>query len=113
MSKDRQYRWPFLDEIREEVETAIYDAKCKDEGSACITYNTNDGYIDVWLNDSGDYEVIVYHDDNRDTEHSRLEELIISALPAWDDVDEPEPFDEWNEHGFCDEADYNRWRYYS
>lgn len=98
----------FLDEIREKVNDAVADAKCEGYDSACVTYDCNDGYIDVFTNSKDYVEVTVCPDSDLDRRHTNIEQAITDALPLWDDV-EVEEYDEWNEHGFRDAADY--WHY--
>ena len=65
--------------------------------NACATVDTNDGFIEL---------VIDHHND------TSVEE----ALPDWDAIEEewqeenPEE-DEYEAHGFIDEADYLNWKY--
>ncbi len=83
-------RWPFLTETRERIEDAIHAAKCKGEDSACITFNTDAGHIDVWCNWLDYSEVVVCPDNDHERQHPNLERAIFDIIPTWDDVDEPE-----------------------
>lgn len=40
----------------------------------------------------------------------RVPELIERNLITWHEA-EPSPSNTWDDHGFADESDYNRWRY--
>ena len=81
-----------LQSIRTNVERAIEDAKYKGEQSACYTHNLNDGYIDIWVDDRGNAEVVICQDQDKGREHPNIENAVFNALPEWDDVefdDEP------------------------
>ena len=77
----------WVDEIAKMLADAIADAKCKGESAACITYDTNDGYIDVWCNEDGEVQIYVTHDENRDTPQTNIEQAIQDAMPCWEDVE--------------------------
>lgn len=79
--------------LREGVERAIVDAKYKGEQSACYTHNLNDGYIDIWVDDRGNAEVVICQDDDKGREHPNIENAIFEAIPEWDDVE----VEEWEE----------------
>ena len=68
------------------MEEAIAHAKCNGEDQAYATYNTKDGYIDVWINDNNECDVVVCHWNNRDTDSTNLETAITEAIPCWESV---------------------------
>lgn len=88
------------------------------------TINTNDGYIDLWMvrhkYDHYTCEACVYHDDeSKNTEERQLknlEEFLAKELDDcvdWDDLHERFIYDnedEWEAHGFRDEADFWHWK---
>ena len=99
---------------------AIY-AECNDNGSedarsASCTVDTNDGYISLWMDNCGNTDVTISHDNDSEDECPLLCKAIEDGLPDWRDTveqwEEDNPCeDEWTRHGFADEADYIRWRY--
>jgi hypothetical protein len=76
-----------LDEISKMMEEAIAHAKCNGEDQACATYNTKDGYIDVWINDNNECDVVVCHWNRSDTDNTNLETAITEAIPCWESVE--------------------------
>jgi hypothetical protein len=83
---------------------------------AYATVDTNDGYIDIELNNLNDASVVIVHDNESEHDCPLLCKAIESALPDWDTIEEqweednPEE-DEYEAHGFRDEADYLNWKY--
>lgn len=83
--------------------------------NACTTVNTYDGYIDLSMTHH-DCSVVIVHDNESEHECPLLCEAIENALPDWDAIEEewqkenPEE-DEYEAHGFRDEADYLNWKY--
>ena len=73
-------------------DAVIEDAKEVERGRqkvVAVTYNVNDGYIDVCMDKSGDVTVYVIHDDERKHSGCLLEEFIereIEEMFDWDDV---------------------------
>lgn len=55
-----------LKELKKEVLDALKDAVIEsianDEKNACVTIDTNDGYIDVWFDCDNNAQVGVFHD---------------------------------------------------
>ena len=88
----------FLNEINEQVTEAITNAKYRGETSACITYNTHDGYIDVVVNDEDDTEVYVCPDEDKGREHPNIEAAVTEALPLWDEVEIETEDNDWPSH---------------
>ena len=80
-------RQELINEINGQVSEAIAEAKAKGECHTCTTYNTNDGWIDIWCDHNDNAEVVIQHDDRRTTNHNRLETYILDGLPRWDDVE--------------------------
>lgn len=78
--------------------------------SSC-TVNTNDGYIDLWMDDCGNIEVIITHDNESEGECPILCKAIEDGLPDWSETveqweEDNQYEDERTSHGFRDEADY-------
>ena len=115
---------PHIQKLINECYEAMVDAineECNDNGSedarsASCTVNTNDGYIDLLMDRSGNIEVIITHDNDNEGECPLLCKAIEDGLPDWSETvqqwEEDNPYeDEWTSHGFRDEADYIHWRY--
>ena len=88
------------------------------------TINTNDGYIDLWMTREkyGHYscEALISHDDEAKNVPERylknfetfLSEQLADCID-WDALEEKfqyDTMDEWQAHGFRDEADFWHWK---
>ena len=84
--------------------------------SALTTVDTNDGHIELVVDCHNDTSVVIVHDNGNEHDCPLLCKAIEQELPDWDaTVDEwqeenPEE-DEYEAHGFSDEADYLNWKY--
>lgn len=101
-----------VEAIKSEIDSSgIEHATC-----ACATVDTNDGYIDLSINHHNDTSVVITHDNESEHDCPLLCKAIESALPDWEAIaeqweeDNPEE-DEYEAHGFRDEADYLNWKY--
>lgn len=71
-------------------------------------------FLEVELNKNNTIDVYYYHADEKvDRDCPNITQYIDDNLPDWDEYleqyEDAEPEDEWQAHGFRDEADY--WRY--
>lgn len=77
---------------------------------------TNDGFIELVIDHHSDTSVVIVHDNGNEHDCPLLCKAIEEALPDWDAIEEewqeenPEE-DEYEAHGFRDEADYLNWKY--
>lgn len=109
-----------INECAEAMVEAINE-ECDDKGARDAQYastavNTNDGWIELDMDRWGNKHAIIAHDNGSDHECPLLCKAIEDALPDWHETVEDwerESIneDEWDEHGFADEADYLRYRY--
>lgn len=85
--------------------------------SVLTDYHFGDGsFIEVELTSMDEVKVWFYHKDPDVDRHcSNIEQFIVDNLPHWDDFkeeyEESLPEDEWQSHGFRNEADYLHYRY--
>lgn len=107
-------------EIKIELHDAIKDAILEDNDSTYIEYylDDDDSIIEVETFCDGKLIINFYPKDMdvNEKDYPNIREGIEAICPCWDEVtdevkEENQPYDEWNEHGFRDEADYNNWRY--
>lgn len=95
------------DRIKEEMEESVRlgDTSCD------ILYNTNDGAVEVEVNNSGKAMVWVTSVSGR--EHPNIESRVSAELPKWYDVEarSQSEKDYWSDHGFASQQDYLSWRY--
>ena len=83
--------------------------------NACATVDTNDGFIELVIDHHSDTSVVIVHDNGNEHDCPLLCKAIEEALPDWDAIEEewqeenPEE-DEYEAHGFRDEADYLNWK---
>ena len=115
------YRWAWMDEIADKMgecfDSAFSGADPEYPPTSVLAdYHFNDGsFIEVEMFKHSQPDVFIYHaDKGNERECPNLERYIQKSLPRWDDYLEAfnescEPYDEWNEHGFRDEADF--WHY--
>lgn len=80
---------------------------------------TNDGMVELSYNKKkGEWlcDVTIYHDEGCQRESENLEGFLAEKLGGcvdWDAAEEhwkEYEYDEWNEHGFRDAADYWQWK---
>ena len=93
---------------------AIKEAKCDDSNTAYIElYMEDNSRIEIESECSDYYDVHFFSapDDEEEKYLPNLLDAINKKLPDWDDVEVEGEYDEWNEHGFRDAADYYHWRY--
>lgn len=112
-----------LTKIKNECYDAMVEAiksELNSEGIDCArcayaTVDINDGYIELSIN-RYDTSVVIVHDNGNEHDCLLLCKAIEEALPDWDAIEEewqeenPEE-DEYEAHGFRDEADYLNWKY--
>lgn len=112
-----------LTKIKNECYDAMVEAiksELNSEGIDCASYafatvDTNDGYIELSIS-RYDTSVVIVHDNDNEHDCPLLCKAIEEALPDWDVIEEewqkenPEE-DEYEAHGFRDEADYLNWKY--
>jgi hypothetical protein len=106
-----------IEKIADKMYDAIEDAKCDDRSSCYICHEFDDGSsIEIESENSSYrycYNITFYPaDEEREgREYPNLQKALDKAMPDWDDVEIEREYDEWNEHGFRDAADYYHWRY--
>ena len=107
-----------IDDLSQELFNEMCQG-CEYDDYYSIALNTeSNGYINVWYGLLGglwDIEVTVEHgDDNNRHETPNLEEFLESRIDIdWDAVKEywrDNNLDEWQAHGFRDEADFWHWK---
>ena len=113
-----------LTKIKNECYEAMVEAIKSEIGSSGIDYatyayatvDTNDGFIELGIDHHSDTSVVIVHDNGNEHDCPLLCKAIEEALPDWDAIEEewqeenPEE-DEYEAHGFRDEADYLNWKY--
>lgn len=113
-----------LTKIKNECYEAMVEAIKSEIGSSGIDYatyayatvDTNDGFIELKIDHHSDTSVVIVHDNGNEHDCPLLCKVIEEALPDWDAIEEewqeenPEE-DEYEAHGFRDEADYLNWKY--
>ena len=109
-------RHKILDLCEEVIRDAMYEAIETGDTAATCTVETKDGYINISTNKNNQYNADVRHDKDELRKSPNLVSAIIKIIPYWDDVveqfnNEDEEYDEWNEHGFANAADYYFYRY--
>ena len=112
-----------LTKIKNECYDAMVEAiksELDSEGIDCASYafatvDTNDGYIELSIS-RYDTSVVIVHDNDNEHDCPLLCTAIEKALPDWYAIEDewqaenPEE-DEYEAHGFRDEADYLNWKY--
>ena len=110
-----------LQECFDRISEKMRDAVESGETYACVTVDTDCGWIDISTDEHDTVDVRVAHD-NEVRESPNITDALFNLVPYWCDIedeinsedDEEEEcdyYDEWNEHGFASEADYYQWRY--
>lgn len=109
-----------LKQLINELSNALFEEMCQgcsDDRHYSVSLNTNDGIIEVFYyrtNDKWKIEVCVYQDNDKGVELSNLEKYLEDNIEVdWDAVEEQwqeNDMDEWQEHGFRDEADFWHWK---
>lgn len=108
-----------LKQLIEDLEQALFEDMCEgcnDDTSFSATVPTEDGEIEVYIceSDGWDPEVTVYHAGDNLRENPNLEKFLEERVEVdWDAVEEywrDNDLDEWEAHGFRDEADFWRWK---
>lgn len=103
-----------IKEIVDGVYEAIQEAKLEEKRSCYFEHYMSDDSCIIIDSEATDYYDIRFYAPDDDEEQKKLPNLysaLDNALPDWDDVELEPEYDEWNEHGFRDEADYLHWRY--
>ena len=78
------------EEVRTEILEAMIEAIEYGYTTACVTIDTDAGYLDVCTNDYDEKECVVCHDDN-EHDSPNLERWAEDIIPDWSDaVDEVE-----------------------
>lgn len=113
-----------LTKIKNECHEAMVEAIKSEIGSegidwaynACATVDTNDGFIELVIDHHNDTSVVIVHDNGNEHDCPLLCKAIEQELPDWYAIEDewqaenPEE-DEYEAHGFANEADYIHWRY--
>jgi hypothetical protein len=100
----------FLTRLESKIREAIECAKREGDMIAYASESYNDAEVEISVDYCGNVNIAFMHYEDGYKQYSNLREAIEAVVPAWDDV-EIEEEDEWNEHGFANESDYNIWRY--
>lgn len=102
----------FLLEISQMMASGIEENIKEGLTTAYMEYAADDFCIIICTDNCDNVNVEIYSD--KDKEYPNVEDAVRLSIPSWDTIDEKieeEQYDEWNEHGFRDEADYMSWRY--
>lgn len=117
---DNSYKWQWMQELDKRIMNAFEDAfNESDPEYPPKSVHTDvifddDSCIEICINRNNDVEVNFYHSNSSERLCPNIEQYIQDNLPSWDDYYEAycennQPWDEWTEHGFRNEADY--WKY--
>lgn len=100
-------------EIRDAMTKAIAEARTQGEDYACVTVNTNDGYIDLSTDDENCMDAVVWHDSGMQNANDNLEQWCIRQIPCWYDVEvqEDEPAGTGVDAGFASQNDFINYLY--
>lgn len=116
---DNEYRWPFMAQLTERMSEAFSDrfnGEYTTGGILADVHLDDESFLEVEIFANNTVDVYIYH---RDEANKRacpnVEKYIQDNMPSWRDYvdeynDSCQPYDEWQEHGFRDEADYWRWK---
>lgn len=89
----------FLKEINDLVCEAVTEARCEGSNVAYITYNCNDGYIDISIDHNDTVEVAVCPYEDKGHEFPNIEKAIADTVTLWYDVeidfDYGDPYSDW------------------
>ena len=92
------------EEVRTEILEAMIEAIEYGYTTACVTIDTDAGYLDVCTNDYDEKECVVCHDDN-EHDSPNLERWAEDIIPDWsdavDEVDRRNGRDESNRRNSC------------
>lgn len=93
----------FGEEVRTKILEAMIEAIEDDDTTACVTIDTDAGYLDVCTNDDDEKVCMVCHDDN-EHDSPNLERWAEDIIPDWSDaVDEVD----WRNGREEDDVDYS------
>lgn len=102
----------FLVEISRTMSQNIEENIKEGLTTAYMEYAADDFNIIISTDNYDNVNVEICSD--KDKEYSNVEDAVRLSIPSWDTIEkieEEKEYDEWNEHGFRDEADYMSWRY--
>ena len=108
----------FAKDIKDALHDVVYDAVCKNQSEVLYEYEFEDcSCIGIEYKNWGYVEINAYDTDgsNKGSIGIALGKAVFDAIPEWSDIEKEvsdnNNEDEWDAHGFRDEADYLRWRY--
>lgn len=103
-----------LESIEKTMYERIHDSIVDEQHWVEVEFETDALLVEVFADSSEYSEVNITRYDGRIRDYKNIKEAIIRRVPAWSDVEADvrwESADEWEQHGFRDEADYNNWRF--
>ena len=101
-----------IKEIADKMEEAIKEAKMEDKIECNIDYwFEDDSWIEISSENNDYYDIHFFTPDEDEKDLPNFEKALYDAMPNWDDIEIEPEYDEWNEHGFRNAADYYHWRY--
>lgn len=97
-----------MTETAREAEPYIYAPTYE----AFFEHPTNDGTITVRVTPEDKVTCEVYHDErNEELDCPIIAEAVQESLQTWEEIERELDRNEWTDHGFSSERDYNEWRY--
>lgn len=102
---------PLIASLVRSINDAICEARADEpEANAHLVKLTQGTHlIEVYVSPNM-CEVTITDNAHPCKEFIRVPELIERNLITWNEA-APSPYNIWDDHGFSDESDYNRWRY--
>lgn len=106
----------FIQNIKKEMEDAIYEAISNCETYASVVYCTDYGEIEAYTDIHDEKDVMVANNDEDKFEriYINITDAILEVIPDWGVIRckfDKNNEDEWQAHGFRDAADYYKWKY--
>lgn len=109
-----------LKQLIDELSNALFEEMCqgcRDDEHFKASVDTNDGTIEVFYfrkNGKWQIEVCIYQDNDKGVELTNFQKYLENNIEVdWDAVEEQwqeNEMDEWQAHGFRDEADFWHWK---
>lgn len=102
--------------LTENLCQACKDAISDEETTAYYIYESKYTDLEVsFFRDGKEPEIRIVNTEYNQRTYPNLKQAVMDSIPNWGDMEKELAkecyYDEWDEHGFRDAADYNRWRY--